>query len=80
MATTNSEIGENVDAETAEYVKLSTKATANSKNVKYTWTKSVSGDTVVFVKAYLVYKDSSGAEHEIYGDCVMADKNGLIAD
>jgi hypothetical protein len=78
VATSNNSIGENVNANNAEYVKLSTKATANTKNFKYTWTKSMSGNTVVYVKAYLVYKDSSGVEHTIYSDCVKANSRGII--
>lgn len=78
VATTDATIGENVSADSAQFVKLSTKATANSKNVKYTWTKSVSGETVVYVRAYLVYKDSNGKEQTVYSACVMADKNGEI--
>lgn len=78
VATSNNSIGENVNANNAEYVKLSAKATANTKNLKYTWTKSVSGNTVVYVKAYLVYKDSSGVEHTIYSDCVKANSSGII--
>ena len=67
-----------MNANNAEYVKLSTKATANTKNLKYIWTKSVSGNTVVYVKAYLVYKDASGAEHVIYSNCVKANSSGII--
>ena len=35
---------------------------------------------VVYVRAYLVYKDAYGTEQIVYGDCVKADKDGVIAD
>ncbi|MBR2085561.1 MAG: leucine-rich repeat protein, partial [Oscillospiraceae bacterium] len=55
VATNNASIGVNVDANNATFVKLSTKATANSKNVKYTWTKSGVGSGTWYVRGYLVY-------------------------
>ncbi len=79
VATNNSSIGANVDASNAAYVKLSTKGTSRTKNLKYTWTKSgVTEDTVWYVKGYLVYKDSSGVEQIVYSDCVAANINGVV--
>ena len=78
VATNNASIGESVDANNATYVKLSMKATANTKNFKYTWTKSGVGSSTWYVKAYLVYKDAAGTEHIVYSDAVKADKNGII--
>ena len=79
MATSNANIGVNVDANSAAYVKLTTKATANSKYVKYTWTKSGVGSSTWYVCDYLVYKDASGMETTVYSDAVKADKNGMIS-
>ena len=39
VATNNASIGENVDATNAVFVKLSTKGTSKTKNLKYTWTR-----------------------------------------
>ena len=76
VATNNSNIGEDVTAENAAYVKLSAKATANTKSLKYTWTKSnVTEDTIWYVKAYLIYLDN-GVEKTVYSDCVKANING----
>ena len=77
VATSNSSIGENVTASNAMFVKLSTKATASTRNMKYTWTKS-NVSTSLYVRGYLVYKDSSGVEHTVYSDCVKSDPNGEI--
>ena len=77
VATSDSAVGQNVKAENAEFVKLSSKTTANSKNVKYTWTKS-NVTTSWYVRGYLVYKDASGVEHTVYGDCVKADLTGVL--
>ncbi len=80
VATNKSNIGENVTAENADYVKLS-KGTANTKNLKYTWTKGgMTENTIWYVRAYLVYKDSSGVEHTVYSDVTKANRNGVIAD
>ena len=79
VATSDSNIGENVDASNAAYVKLTTKATANTKNVKYTWTKSAVGGSIWYVRGYLVYRDSRGTEYNVYSDCVKADKNGIFS-
>ena len=79
VATCNSSIGANVNASNATYVKLSTKGTARTKNLKYTWTKGgVTENTVWYVKGYLVYKDSSGVEQTVYSDCVAANINGIV--
>jgi hypothetical protein len=78
VATSNANIGVKVDATNATCVKLTTKATANSKNVKYTWTKSGVGSSTWYVRGYLVYKDASGTEYTVYSDAVKADKNGKI--
>ena len=76
VATNNSSIGKNVTAENAAYVKLSTKATANTKSLKYTWTKSnVTEDTIWYVRAYLVYLDN-GVEKTVYSDSIKANING----
>ena len=79
VATNNASIGVNVDANNATYVKLSTKATVNSKNVKYTWTKSGVGSGAWYVRGYLIYKDASGTEHTVYSEPIKADKNGVIS-
>lgn len=79
VATSNSSIGANVDASNATYVKLSTKGTSKTKNLKYTWTKgNVTEKTVWYVKGYLVYKDSTGVEKTVYSDCVAANINGIV--
>ena len=79
VATSNGNIGQSVTASNASYVKLSTKATAKTKNLKYTWTKSaVTSNTIWYVRGYLVYKDSSGVEHIVYSDCVKANINGIV--
>lgn len=79
VATNKSNIGENVTAENAVYVKLA-KGTANTKNLKYTWTKgSVTENTIWYVKAYLVYKDENGVEKVVYSDAVKANSNGVIS-
>ncbi|WP_024860094.1 InlB B-repeat-containing protein [Ruminococcus flavefaciens] len=81
VATNDGNIGINVTADNAVYVKLSSKVTENTKNLKYTWTKSnVTADTVWYVRGYLVYKDSSGVEHTVYSDAVKANINGIIKD
>ncbi len=79
VATSKSSIGENVTAANADYVKLSTVANADTKNLKYTWTKTrVTTDTIWYVKGYLVYEDESGTEHTVYSDCVKAKINGVV--
>ena len=79
VATSDSNIGTNVDASNATYVKLSTKGTARTKNLKYTWTKSgVTEDVIWYVKGYLVYKDSTGVEQTVYSKCVAANYDGEI--
>ena len=79
VATNNASIGESVDASNATYIKLSTKGTVNTKNLKYTWTRgSMTEKTVWYVKGYLVYKDASGAEQTVYSDCVAANINGVV--
>ena len=79
VATSKSSIGENVTAANADYVKLSTVANADTKNLKYTWTKSgETTDTIWYVRGYLVYEDESGTEHTVYSDCVKANINGVI--
>lgn len=78
VATNNSTIAENVTAENAAYVKLSTKISVNTKNQKYTWTKS-NVTTPWYVRSYLVYRDSEGVEYTVYGNAVKADMTGIIA-
>ena len=79
VATSDSTVGENVTAENAQYVKLSTKAGANTKNLKYTWTKSgVTESTTWYVRSYLVYKDANGTQHTVYSKAVKANINGII--
>ena len=79
VATSDRTVGEDVTAENAEYVKLSTKAGANTKNLKYTWTKSdVTESTTWYVRSYLVYKDANGSQHTVYSDAVKANINGII--
>lgn len=73
VATSNSTIGENVTADNAAFVKLSTKITSNTKSLKYTWTKSgVTASTTWYVRSYLVYRDADGEEHTVYSDAVKA--------
>ena len=79
VATSDSTVGGDVTAENADYVKLSTKAGANTKNLKYTWTKSgVTESTTWYVRSYLVYKDANGSQHTVYSDAVKANINGII--
>ena len=78
VATNNDSVGESVDANNSSYVKLSTKTTVNTKNLKYTWIKYGVGSSTWYVRAYLVYMDSNGVEHTVYSNCVKADKNGII--
>lgn len=78
VATNKSNIGDNVTAENADYVKLS-KGTANTKSLKYTWTKgSMTENTIWYVRAYLVYKDENGVEKAVYSDAVKANSSGVI--
>lgn len=77
VATNDSSIAENVTAENAAYVKLSTKIGVNTKNLKYTWTKS-NVTTSWYVRSYLVYRDSEGTEYTVYGNAVKADMTGII--
>lgn len=79
VATSDSTIGANVTAENAAYVKLSTKANAKTKNLKYTWTKSgVTSNTYWYVRGYAVYKDSKGIEHTVYSTAVCANIYGIV--
>ena len=73
VATSDASIGENVNDQQYDFLKLSTKTTANTKNLKYTWTKSkVTAETIWYVRAYLVYKDANGSRHTVYSDAVKA--------
>lgn len=79
VATNKASIGENVDVSNAVFVKLSTKGTSRTKNLKYTWTRGgMTEKTVWYVKGYLVYKDSAGVEQTVYSDCVAANINGEL--
>lgn len=79
VATQDAAVANTENYEAYTYKKLTTKATANTKNIKYTWTKGgVTENTIWYVRAYLVYKDSNGATHTVYGDTVSAGRNGLI--
>ena len=59
--------------DTARFKKMSTKATANTKSLKYTWTVGGFNDeTVIYVRAYLVYKNSNDEEITVLGDIIKA--------
>ena len=78
VATNDSTIGENVSAEEGQYtfLKISTKTTENTKNLKYTWTKSnVNAGDTWYVKAYLVYTNTNNEEITVYSDAVTASLN-----
>ncbi|MCR5832473.1 MAG: BspA family leucine-rich repeat surface protein [Candidatus Saccharibacteria bacterium] len=60
------------DDQTATYPRAAS-VNGNSDNYYYTWTKgSVTSEQTVYAKAYLIYKDTDGVEHTIYGDLVTA--------
>ena len=81
VATSDRTIGANVTAKNAQFVKLSYRTTENTKYLKYTWTKNqMTESTVLYVRSYLVYKDSKGMEHTVYSDAVKANINGIIPD
>lgn len=62
---------------TASFQRLSTKATENTKNLKYTWTvNGANSDTVLYVRSYVSYKDSNGNVHEMLGDIIEAKLSG----
>lgn len=77
VATSDSSIGANVNADNAAYVKLSTKANVSTKNLKYTWTKS-NATANWYVRGYVVYKDSKGVEHTVYSTAVCANSSGIV--
>ncbi len=59
--------------DTARFKKMSTKATSNTKSLKYTWTVGGFNDeTVIYVRAYLVYKNSNDEEITVLGDIIKA--------
>lgn len=81
VATSDHSVGAGVSAYSAEYIKLSTKATAKTKNLKYTWTKSnVTADSIWYVCAYLVYKDANGKERTVYSECVKYSLKGDVSN
>jgi uncharacterized repeat protein (TIGR02543 family) len=79
IATSESTIGtseEKFTASTAKYVRY---GSPTAKNFKYTWTKgSVTERETWYVRAYLVYKDSNGNSHTVYGDIVAATLDGKV--
>ena len=71
VATNDILIGENVNIGNALYFKVSDKTTPDTKNLKYTWTKSnVKDNETWYVKAYLLYRDTIGVDHPVYSDAV----------
>ena len=79
VATSDASIGKNVNDQQYDFLKISSKTTANTKNLKYTWTKSkVTAETIWYVRAYLVYKDANGKCHTVYSNAVKANINGEI--
>ncbi len=74
VATQDAAVANAENYEAYTYKKLTTKATANTKSVKYTWTKSNATSTW-YVRAYLVYKDAGGTEHTVWGDVISASCN-----
>ncbi|MEE3402995.1 MAG: InlB B-repeat-containing protein, partial [Acutalibacteraceae bacterium] len=78
VATNDAAIGADVSAEEGKYtfLKISTKTTENTKNLKYTWTKSnVNAGDTWYVKAYLVYTNTNNEEITVYSDAVTASLN-----
>lgn len=70
VATSNPEIGDNVDASNAEYVRGNA---WNGNAYRYTWTKkNYSQNSIWYVKGYLVYEDSQGNINTIYSDEVYS--------
>ena len=60
------------DDQTATYPRAAS-VNGSSDNYYYTWSKSnVTSGQTVYVKAYLIYKDTNGVEHTVYGDLVTA--------
>jgi hypothetical protein len=58
-------------ADNAEYVKSLASAEGKCGPVLYTWTKgSFNAKAPWYVRAYLVYTDSDGATHTVYGELV----------
>ena len=81
VATNDHNVGSDVYDGNAAYVKLSTKATANTKSLTYTWTKSnVSADDIWYVRAYLVYINEDGEEMTTYSDCLKYGLNGDVSN
>ena len=60
------------DDQTATYPRAAS-VNGSSDNYYFTWSKSkLTSEDTVYVKAYLIYKDTDGVEHTIYGDLVTA--------
>ena len=79
VATKDSAIGAGVNDENAAFVKLSKKATSDTKNLKYTWTKANVGENDIwYVRPYVVFTDENKSEQTCYVDAVMANLNGTI--
>ena len=79
VATKNPDIGEAVTDKNAAFVKLSAKATADTKNLKYTWTKANVGENDIwYVRSYVVFIDTNNVEQTQYSDAVKADLSGRI--
>ena len=57
--------------DTSTYQKVSAKATGTAGPVTYTWTKSsVSAGDVWYIRPYVIYTDTGGTQHTLYGALV----------
>ena len=69
------------DINYARFRKYNETTCRDYKAFKYTWTKSNIGDGDVWcVRAYLLYSDKDGVQHDVYGEMVKADKNGKVEE
>ena len=69
------------DINYARFRKYNETTCKDYKAFKYTWTKSNIDDGDVWcVRAYLLYSDKDGVQHDVYGEMVKADKNGKVEE